>query len=420
MLEQNRKRMQDARNMFEKKDRLIYSIKTEIIPCLVSLKTKRGLGSGFFQHTSWLVSNAHVLPSDAILESTTLTDFQYIESQLIIEQSFHRPSDKQGIPDVAIVNVKCRPGDNRKCLPALFSLDEAYKDSITFYIYFNQATKKYEIKYLNHSDVRSFPLRYKPVDNIDPQHGCSGAPVIEARVLLGREPRWQFRTVGVVYARCEDLSISSQDQTTTKLACAIPVSYDFNQILEIINSKELTVRSEQMVEACDSLIQDQETKEKRESLLIQYKLYSDKTSQLLAGYTAGETSMPVSSIDDAEPLVDRLKKQTMANQQRRAVDKSLGRTDQHSNSWDVMNVRALADHFPKLGGKAIFATCEHNFTSNKTIFVNPSSGWSIVYDKHGQYSTVHNEKGTYVALDGSLSGSGTESKYHFSNKPKPD
>ena len=396
-----------AKKMFITKDGLMDAIKSKIIPCVVSIRTNEGtkIGTGFFQHQRWLVSNAPVLSDEHVISSATLTDFQSKTIQIISAQNFPRPN-QQGIPDITVVNIESDA--TQKCLPTTFSNNEAYTDLTAFYVYFNQSTQEYKIEFLEPVDKNSFPLRYQPKEN--PQHGCSGSPLIEARVILGKEPKWQFRTAGTVYAK--RITSYSSSQSLDKLL-AIPVCYDFKQILKIIQLRGLTLRCTQMIEVCDSLAKDQQTQGLKQKLISQYDLYYQKAEQLFKEYLSGKTEISIDSLEDDELLVKQLELQASANARRRAADRSQIRTNQFRNNWDVMSVRALANHFTSLG-EGIFQHST-NTDSNKTIYTNRFTGWSVTFDKEGEYSTVQNEYGTNVALDGRPDTAHPE-RVHFRNR----
>ncbi len=95
-----------AKKMFITKGGLMDAIKSKIIPCVVSIRTNEGtkIGTGFFQHQRWLVSNAHVLSDEHVISSATLTDFQSKTIQIISAQNFPRPN-QQGIPDIKVSQI---------------------------------------------------------------------------------------------------------------------------------------------------------------------------------------------------------------------------------------------------------------------------------------------------------------------------
>lgn len=333
---------EEAKCVFNNKVGLEKAIEAEIIPCLVSIKTSQGYGTGFFQYSNWLVSNVHVLQNKDILERTTLRDFQQNKFKLATEQSFLRPKDRRDVLDIAIINIKFRLGENKKCLSTMFTDDKAHNSFLYFYIYFDQVTQKYEIKYLTlSSDMGSLPLCFKPEDNIDPQRGCSGAPVIEARVICGHKHRWQFRTIGAIYARRAD---HPQTQGSIKLACAIPVSYDFKQILEIIRPQDLAIRFKKMAEACDLIFQDQERQKKKEELFAKYELYTKKVEKLLTDYSDGKTLAGSISSNEEDELLVRPLEEVIAKQQRHKKEIFLKNLKEKGVSTEPFTPKFKKDH----------------------------------------------------------------------------
>jgi len=247
-----------AKDIFDKRQKLRESIENEIFPCVVSLVTNRGvIGSGFFQHSEWLVSNAHVLPCLEVLEDSRLIDFRYYQSPLEVKRAFHRPSEIETSPDIVVINGNSREESNNKCIPMDFTMDNDCGGRIFFYVYFNIERHIHEIKYLiPHSRTNAYPMVYECEDGMEPLPGCSGAPVIEARLLVGvHKNEWQFRTIGIIYARFPS-------PNGRKLACTIPIKQDFKQILEtIIHPEMFAERDNQMAYACKYIRDSDSTKD---------------------------------------------------------------------------------------------------------------------------------------------------------------
>lgn len=239
-----------AKCAFNSKEGLEQAIREQIFPCVVSLIANNGiLGTGFFQHSSWLVSNAHVLPSEASVLETEMLNHNNEQHHISFEQSFHRPEDNALAPDIVIINTKSRSSDNNKCLQAKFFTDDpVYKKRVYFYVYDDTETNARTIRYIEPYHTETLPLKFKSLDNFTPPEGCSGAPVLEGRVTISPNPQWQFRVIGTAYARCpESLAIETAQGTTVaihtttgqqqKFLCVIPVDSDFDQILKILNMR---------------------------------------------------------------------------------------------------------------------------------------------------------------------------------------
>lgn len=275
----------EAKNMFDKRQGLRDAIEAEIFPCVVSIKTVDGIGTGFFQHSLWLVSNAHVLPSYDSFDSATLTNSQVVNSPLAVERAFHRPSEQPKSPDVVIVNVKSRPEkDGGKGLGIDFSGDEAYKSSIFFYVYFDPNTQAKVVKYLVPRDLKKLPWTFNCEDGGDPQFGCSGSPVIQARVIIGKNIQWEFRVVGMVYARSEG---------QPKLLCVIPVRLDFKQIqTEILSLEEDGARHTQMADSHRALDQNAEAKVSNDKALMSRSRARNNFQKYIKGVTVLDISLP--------------------------------------------------------------------------------------------------------------------------------
>ena len=112
----------------------------------------------------------------------------------------------------------------------------------------------------------------------------------------------------------------------------------------------------------------------------------------------------------------RMRKEEEERARRGAIERTDRRLAAHPvEEYEIKSARELAAYFPKLGAR-IFARPEQT-PSNKTLFINPDTGWYVCQDNHGKYNTVFNERGWYVALDGTESALGQDSKFHFLNTP---
>lgn len=292
----------EAEHMVKNKIGLEEAIKKEIFPCVVSLKTNCGvIGTGFYQHSDWLVSNAHVLPSHEILISASLIDFKNQKVSIGEKRAFHRPSEISTSPDIVIMEGNLRSEGNCKSIPTKFSDDKGVVSNRLFYVYFNHETQTHEIKYLISHSQSGNPLTYECEDGIEPQFGCSGAPVIEARVsgIDGHELKWQFRTVGIIYARC----VNNQDTTKSKLACAIPVAQEFLQILQTIIFPQMHAkRANDIVQACARIEHGRGEAARYES---EGKIYTALAENGLKEFKAGQTSLNIELPDGLEQLLGR-------------------------------------------------------------------------------------------------------------------
>ena len=300
MKESDDKRTKELKEVFDKRIGLKEAIEEDVFPCVVSLATKDGMfGTGFFQHPMWLVSNAHVLPSSTDLANTTLTNHQ-IEpgSKLNVAKSFHRSHKNPKAPDIAIVNVAFRPGGGSKGLPMNFSTDDSNEESILFYTYFSPNEKTPIIKYLTPRDTTGFPLLYECSDGTNPQLGSSGAPIIEARVInIKPIPKWQFSTVGMVYARCQNKARNKQ-----KMVCAIPVKDDLEQLrIKVIAPVEVAERCVQMLAEC---LKVSATQEAQRCFSNASEMYSEARKNFIA-FKEGATGLEIALPDGLEKLRGR-------------------------------------------------------------------------------------------------------------------
>jgi hypothetical protein len=313
MKQADAKYMSEAKSVFTNKTGLIEAITTEIFPTLVVIRTINGVfGTGFFQHSEWLVSNAHIIPCKEIInEETGVEDYQESKFRLEIESSYHRPSHRDDSPDVVVIKTKTRPANNNKCLLTRFSDDEGYAGNYIFYVDPFTEDNESQIKFLrSRSKPNTYPITYECIDGSIPQPGCSGTPIIQARVILDRVPKWQFKVIGVLYARCapswynNHLASTATERVSedTRLVCAIPIIQEFSQILEkILHPRERAVRTAQMAAAATSLGDKQGIRDA--------KAYSKMSAESKAAeqqglkrFEDGETVLNISLPDGLEKL----------------------------------------------------------------------------------------------------------------------
>ncbi len=311
MRQSDQRRMEEAKNQFENKKDLAEEVKKEIIPALVQIITKNGtIGTGFFQYSEWLVSNAHIIPAKEVLdEGAQIVDYELNELALYADSSYHRPSDNAISPDIVIVKTHSRSGTNHKCLPTQFTDDKPFEKSYIFYVDVNwNDPNNSEIKFLHlRSKPNTYPLIYQCEGKNQPQPGNSGTPIIEARVILGREPKWQFRIIGALYARCSSNWYNQSNVVTslvapdTKLVCAIPIRQDLLQILKTLHLDEEAIRFQQMASASERL---RDAQGKRD--VKKYSAMSQESIQIkqleLKKFESGESPLNIALPDGLEKL----------------------------------------------------------------------------------------------------------------------
>jgi hypothetical protein len=311
MFEADRKYWHEAREKFTSQRGLINAIEDEIYPTLVTLVTVNGkIGTGFFQHSQWLVSNAHVIRSADSIIGAKIIDHQLTEFNLEAEASYHRPSEKAEAPDVVIVKTNSRSNGNYRALQTQFTLDDAYKYIYTFYVAPSLIKPNhFDVKFLNlRSKPDTYPVTYECIDGSTPEPGCSGAPIIEARVLLGHVPKWQFKVIGILYARCfpsyynEHIAPTPQAATPkTKLVCTIPLSQEFRQILQILYAGESAERT-QLMAAAASRFHDEKGKRDSDKYVEMSNAYKEDESNKLKRFESGETELNITLPDGLEKL----------------------------------------------------------------------------------------------------------------------
>lgn len=304
---QCKREKQAAEEMFVSQTGLIEKINTTVLPNVVSLSVSNGerLGTGFFQHGSWLVLNAHVMPLPELISETRITDHHNQSRNLTAIQAFHRP-DENKAPDIVVINSASDDPEAHKGLPTDFNDDRDHKGRIYFYTYFNNRTHEPMIKFVQPcSKPGKLPLTFVPLDGVTPPEGCSGAPVIEGRVVRGHEPSWQFKVIGAVYARCSDIMTIGDElvnpasmDVQNKLLCAIPISQEFNQILSILQGQEKTSRYKHRAEISSLLgDRDKAEEEKRQS-----QISAEKVASEFRAFEAGVTPLNIDLLPGLEKL----------------------------------------------------------------------------------------------------------------------
>ncbi len=300
------RRMAAAKLMFESKEGLETAIQHEIYPCIVSIETDLGYGTGFFQYSEWLISNAHVVPSRDVLANATFTGYSSVPIELNVEQSYHRPCFINA-PDLVIINAQKPPEHSNKCLPYIFSDDWAHEQTLFFYVNINPYSDTYEVNYLRQLPHSSSPLIFTCEDGKTPMPGASGAPIIEARVISDHIPQWQFKVVGALYARCSAIwynKIFNNTQSFSdadKLVCAIPVASDLSQILQLLFDNQKVDRAGAMASAA-AYLGDEQAERDNMRYLREQELARQTANLRLTKFEWGESPLCILLPDGLEKL----------------------------------------------------------------------------------------------------------------------
>lgn len=274
----------------------------EVFPAIVFINSSLGRqGMGFFQHSSWLASNAHVIPHrEHLNEGVELTDTSLRSIPLRAEQSYHRPYEQACSPDIVIINTSSRPGGEMKGLPTLFSGDKAIESYYYFYLDTNLNIRF--IKPL--SKPGELPLRFSCEEEQYPVAGCSGTPILKARITAGKTPTWQFMVVGALYARCPANKFSSNaDRHGAWEVCGMPVAHEFKQILTVIQQQESATRLDQMAAASELLRDTDKSMALHEESRLERKLATINVRR----FEEGETPLVI----DLPPGLERLSGSTV-------------------------------------------------------------------------------------------------------------
>lgn len=286
--EMDKKRREQAEKLFANKESIIKIAQSDIFPNIITISLNNGsIGIGYYIAPNFIMTNAHVLPTYESIQNSSIT------SHGIIENSFHRPVNPHA-PDMALIKIK-NPVNNVKGIGKDFSDDKALEKSLLFFVNYNFEIQNFElISVMLVSNPGEFPLKYTCLNDTIPQPGCSGSPIIEARVILAREPYWQFRQVSMVYARCD-----IEEDPDDKLLCALPIKFDLEQIYQLQTSLEEIDHFSAMATAA-LIIKD----EKQSGALLQEKAKtaSQANTQFIA-YTSGQTSLDIALPDGFEKLI---------------------------------------------------------------------------------------------------------------------
>ncbi len=286
-IEINRKWRNKAEQLFTDNDSIVVAIEQQIFPNICHIRLKNGgIGMGYYIAPNFLVTNAHVLPTYESIQESCL-----VAEHGMVNQSFHRP-DRPDVPDVVVLNIS-DPFRQVAGIKLNFSSDESLDKNLLFFINYSCAKHGLEIVPVEVASAPGeLPLKYKCLDDSIPQPGCSGTPVIEARVILGREPSWQFRQVGMVYARCNAINYDE------KLLCALPINFDLDQIYQLQTLHEETNSLTKMALAASSI----KDKIQHHKLLQEgTKISALKNSQFIA-YIEGQTDLDIELPEGLEKL----------------------------------------------------------------------------------------------------------------------
>lgn len=286
--EMDKKRREQAAELFANVASITKIAQSDIFTNIIPISLNNGsIGIGYYIAPNFIMTNAHVLPTYESIQNSSIT------SHGIIENSFHRPVNPHA-PDMALIKIK-NPVNNVKGIAKDFSDDEALEESLLFFVNYNFEIQNFELIPVRLvSNPGEFPLKYTCLNDTIPQPGCSGSPIIEARVILAREPYWQFRQVSMVYARC-DIAAASDE----KLLCALPINFDLEQIYQLQSLLEEVDHFSAMATAA-SIMND----EKQSQELLQEKAKTDyqANTQFIA-YNSGQTSLDIELPDGFEKLI---------------------------------------------------------------------------------------------------------------------
>lgn len=309
--EMDNSRLDAANRMFQNKDELNEKIKTAILPSIVFIQTSTGIvGTGFFQHQSWLVSNAHVISCKESLIDARFCDFYENNLALTIDKSYHRPCDLASTPDLVIVNAEeTLFAGTRGFPPVELSSDQTVGKDLYFYIVRHDSEPGFAIKFIQQvSKSGIYPMIYQCLDGTSPVEGSSGSPIFEAKVIVGRQPKWQIKIAGVLYARCSATWFNSRTDLKEidanldqKLVCAIPAAPDFSMLRSMLLEVDYATRSNQLSFASARLEDDI-----GKSDAAYYSQTSQYASELakkkFLAFTSGDTPLSIELPEQLEKL----------------------------------------------------------------------------------------------------------------------
>ena len=137
------------------------------------------------------------------------------------------------------------------------------------------------------------------------------------------------------------------------------------------------------------------------------KLQTRKLAQHTQGKLAAARNLPrQKGKHQCRKLAARVEEERLDGE--RKSNKRMARFDR--SAYPCRPREELFVYFPRLG---VQAKRHVRTKDNKTVYRNMSTGWSLCYDDTNNYSTVQNDRGHYVALDGTTLPNGTMAKFHF-------
>jgi len=139
---------------------------------------------------------------------------------------------REKVPDLAFCKLSNEQQAGLSSPPFCFPTQELTEDSVYFFFdYPDEAgsASKWEIKYVTYS--KESPFRFHCCDAGQvPKPGCSGSPLFEAKVVVGKQTERQFvfRFVAVVYAR------TRKKDSEVYQGCCVPIDSDLWAIFNIL------------------------------------------------------------------------------------------------------------------------------------------------------------------------------------------
>ena len=286
----------EAKRMFQNRESLENAINTEILPTVVKIESSDGrTGMGFFRHSQWFVSNAHVIRHRADIDlGIELTDSKGFSIALDVEEAYHRPYDNNKAPDIVVLKTDSRAKGNFSCHSS--NLFEHEQDTIEGEIFF-YLDANFQVHFLSLQSKRGdVPLRFRCANGHLPKEGSSGSPIMSAKVLRGKEPKWIFKTEAALYARCKSDFITQE-----RYVCGIPIEHEFKHIYDILVTIDSSVRLSMMAEAGRILGDQEKADQYASSSQTQARLADSKIKIFEAGASPLDIFLP----DELEKLAGK-------------------------------------------------------------------------------------------------------------------
>lgn len=254
---------------FHDKGAFLSAIQAKVIPSLITFKTNRNKGSGFAFAPHYITSNAHILSSaSAIKETTVLSSTHEYHLDTNTHANFIRPQNAHS-PDITVIETQQR---HQSCLNLHFPGNRHHNESIFFFI-----DTGHDNNIVHCQQSHQHPTRYKCI-NGSANSGVSGAPMIEARVILsGQTPQWEFCARGIVFARHES------DHTSV---FTIELKPELEQIRQILYDNENQDRQRSLVQASRIINRSDQLTHQHEKQLLHCTQQAQRGMQLfLKGYS---------------------------------------------------------------------------------------------------------------------------------------